>query len=178
MSIKTTIARPYAKAVFATAVQHNTVAAWSDLLQNVAAIVRYPAVTALLENPRISVTERLKWLLDICAPFLHEGGQNLFKLLATRHRLILLPEIAELFAMYRTEQEKTIKVRVISVAQLDNALQQHLTKALQARLQRDVVLEFQLDSSLLGGLIIQAGDLVIDGSIRGKLTRLGTALMN
>jgi len=178
MSIKLTIARPYAKAVFAAALEQQSVAAWSDLLQNAAAIVSDPEVMVLLQNPRIAPEERLTWLLDICAPWLHEPGKNFFKLLAAKDRLVVLPEIAALFAIYRTEQEKIAQVIVVSAAPLNNALQQRLTQALRTRLQREVILDYQLDENLLGGFVVRAGDLVIDGSIRGKLARLGAALMN
>lgn len=178
MSIRTTLARPYAKAAFAEAVQTDTVQAWSQLLQTAALVLRDPDMLALIDNPRVTVDECLSILLDICGVLVHEPGKNFLTLLANNYRLDILPEIAELFASYQVEQEKTVRVLVTSTAALTDAEQQALSRALKKRLQREVILECRLDSALLGGLIIQAGDLVIDGSIRGKLARLNTQLMN
>jgi F-type H+-transporting ATPase subunit delta len=178
MSIKTTLARPYARAAFSEAVQHKDIPAWSKLLQATAVIVRDPQVMMLLQNPRISPEDRLAWLLDICAAYLHPAGRNFLQLLAIKHRLDLLPEIAELFETYRIEQEKTVRVHVTSATPLNNVEQQQLMQALKMRLRREVTLECAVDSALLGGVVLKAGDWVLDDSIRSKLTRLSATLIN
>jgi F-type H+-transporting ATPase subunit delta len=175
---KTTIARPYAKAAFAIALQDATLTAWARLLQTAAAAIQDQRVIILLRDPRTSPEQRLNLLCDICAVALHEAGRNFFKLLALKHRLDILPEIAELFETYRIEHEKTARVEVISAAPLNTTEQQQLTQALHLRLQRAVTLDCRVDDTLLGGTIIKAGDWVIDDSIRSKLTRLNTVLTN
>lgn len=178
MSNNTTIARPYAKAAFAEALQHKTVASWLVLLQTAALIVRDIHMAEFLQNPRVSNDDRLKILFELCAMYLDEAGKNFLKLLAAHQRLEVLPEIAHLFAVYRIEQEKTAQVSVISAVPLSVLEQQQLTQALKVRLQREIMLECVVDSSLLGGVIIKTGDWVMDGSVRGKLVRLNTALVN
>lgn len=178
MSINTTLARPYAKAAFAEAMVTNTVSAWSQLLQFAAQVVRDSRVINLLRDPRHTEQARLTWLVDICATVLHEDGRNLFKLLAANHRLEVLPAIADLFEVYRVEQEKTTHVEVTSAVPLSSTEQQQLVQALKIRLQREITLDCQVDANLLAGFVVRAGDLVIDGSVRGKLTRLSAALIN
>jgi F-type H+-transporting ATPase subunit delta len=175
---KTTIARPYAKAAFAIALQSKALTAWTLLLQIAAMTVQDNKLQGLLHNPKVTPEQRLSLLCDICADYLHADGRNLFALLAIRNRLDILPEINELFIAYRIEHEKTARVEVTSATPLSTTEQQQLTQALQIRLQRAVTLECQVDDSLLGGAIIKTGDWVFDDSVRSKLTRLTTALVN
>ncbi|PYD07325.1 F0F1 ATP synthase subunit delta, partial [Pseudomonas syringae pv. syringae] len=96
--------------------------------------------------------------------------------LTTNKRLMLLPEIEALYEVYRAEQEKILEVDVVSYSELTPAQQQRLSESLSQRLSRKVSLKISIDPSLLGGALIRAGDLVIDGSVRGKLNMLGTSL--
>lgn len=89
---------------------------------------------------------------------------------------MLLPEIKALYEVYRAEQEKILEVDVVSYSELTPAQQQRLSESLSQRLSRKVSLKISIDPSLLGGALIRAGDLVIDGSVRGKLNMLGTSL--
>lgn len=89
---------------------------------------------------------------------------------------MLLPEIEALYEVYRAEQEKILEVDVVSYSELTPAQQQRLSESLSQRLSRKVSLKISIDPSLLGGALIRAGDLVIDGSVRGKLNMLGTSL--
>lgn len=178
MSIQTTIARPYAKAAFALACEHHDIAAWTTFLQTAAWVVQQPKVKRYLLNPRRSATQRYEWLLTMCEPIAVASGRNFLKLLADKNRLMLLPEIAELFETYRIEQEKIVIAQVTSAYPLTTAEEQRLTAALKIKLQREVTLKTALDKNILGGIIIRAGDLVIDSSVRSKLTRLETELTN
>ena len=105
-----------------------------------------------------------------------ESLNNLIALLATNKRLMLLPEINALYEVHRAEQEKTLAVDVISFSEVSPAQQKQLIESLSQRLQRKVSLKISIDPSLLGGAVIRAGDLVIDGSVRGKLNKLSTDL--
>lgn len=176
MSLNTTLARPYAKAAFSDALQHTSITAWSNLLNLAGSVVHDARVTQLLKNPQIQLEKKTNWLLDVCAKVMHKAGENFFKLLAENRRLILLPEIAVLFEALRIEHEKTVNVKVTSAQPLANTEQQNLQQTLKTRLQRNIVIEYQHNADLLGGLVIQAGDLVIDDSVRSKLARLGSDL--
>ncbi len=178
MSSKITIARPYARAAFVVAVKDKAVPVWSQLLNTARLVVEDKRVQTLLKNPRLTAEQKYTWLADICAGAMFTGGQNFFKLLANRHRLDILVEIADLFEIYRIEQEKTLSVQVTAAFPMTVTEQQQLAKALQSLLQRSVVLECNVDQSLLGGIVIRANDLVIDGSVRSKLERLATTLLN
>ncbi len=181
MSNNTTIARPYAKAAFAEALQHKTIPAWSSLLLAASLAVQHEAVSLILHSPHYNNADRLGCLSELCGSFLEpldEAGRNFLQLLADNNRLIALPEIAVLFQTYRVEQEQTAQVEVISALPLVAEQQKELTAALKERLQREVTLDCKVDSNLIGGLIIRAGDLVIDGSVAGKLTRLSAELIN
>jgi F-type H+-transporting ATPase subunit delta len=178
MSNNITVARPYAKAAFARALQTHTLNKWLKLLQVAAAVVHDARVAVFLQNPRFSQDEHLQCLLNACGDLLLEEGRNFFALLALRRRLNRLPEIVELFHAYCIEHEKTAQVQIISASPLSEAEKQRLIQALKGRLKREITLECQIDDTLLGGLIIKTGDWVMDDSIRSKLMRLSTALVN
>ena len=178
MSNNITIARPYAKAAFAIAMQDKTIAEWSKLLQAAGWIMQQPKAQFFLQDPKLTAQQRYEWLVSMCDEIAIATGKNFLKLLAENQRLILLPEIAELFEEYRTEQGKIINVKVTSVYPLDKTEKENIAEVLRKRLQRDVTLEHHLDETLIGGMIIRADDEVIDGSLRTKLNRLRTALVN
>lgn len=176
MSDNTTIARPYAKAAFATALQDDSIAAWSAFLSTATIVVQNPQITTLLKNPKVTTQQRFDCLSDICQKTLQEPQRNFLKLLSQQHRLLILPEITQLFEALRTEHEKKANVEIISATALSETEKERLTQALKIRLQRDVSVEYHIDKQLIGGNIIRADDLVIDDSVRGKLARLQTAL--
>ncbi|MDR3490545.1 MAG: F0F1 ATP synthase subunit delta [Gammaproteobacteria bacterium] len=168
----TTIARPYAAAAFEYAASAKDFSNWNVMLEKAAYIAADASVMQLLCNPQVS-TEQLKDLFcDILKPVLNTQMQNFIWLLAENNRLVALPDIAMLFKTSLATQEKTLNAEVVSAVELDKAYQQKLTKALTKRFERQVELSYQIDPTLLGGVIVRAGDMVIDGSVRGKLTRL------
>lgn len=178
MSTDTTIARPYAKASFATALQENQLQRWTDLLQTTAFIMEQKKVIEVIKNPKFSTKEHYEWIASLCESILFPSGSNFLKLLAEYRRLALLPDIAKLFEIYRAEQEKIAQVEVTTPFTLSSAEQTSLAETLKNRFKKNVVLNYQIDESLLGGMIIRSGDLVIDSSVRGKLERLNTAVTN
>lgn len=168
----TTIARPYMSAAFEFAEQKKDLAAWQKMLEQAAQVTLNSDVEKLLASPDISSVKICDLYFDILAKYLDEPKKNFLRLLAENHRLEALPDIAELFKQARDESEKEITVQVTSSTRLPDAYQQKLINALTKRLHRKVELECEIDPSILGGAIVRAGDLVIDGSVRGKLTRL------
>jgi F-type H+-transporting ATPase subunit delta len=177
MSDSTTIARPYAKAIFEHALSENKLAEWSEYLLLLAQAVMTPEASLFINNPATTSEQQIE-LLQILnkASKSNESFNNLIRLLATNKRLMLLPEIKALYESHRSEQEKTLIVNVISFSALSSEQQNKLMDSLSKRLQRKVSLDISIDPSLLGGAIIRAGDLVIDGSVRGKLNKLSTGL--
>lgn len=172
MSDTITIARPYAKAIFEYALSEKKLANWSVYLMNLAQTVMLPEVIQFIANPE-STTEQHRELLQAATSTKPSDTlNNLIALLAINKRLMILPDISALYEALRAEQEKTMVVDVTSYSDLSKEQQQCLIDSLSKRLQRKVLLQISIDSSLLGGAIIQAGDLVIDGSVRGKLNKL------
>jgi F-type H+-transporting ATPase subunit delta len=172
MAEKVTIARPYARAAFEHARDCNAFGAWSELLSTASAIVADERVAKLLSSPRVTPDELVGLIADIAGKMLDEQGRNFLNMLAQNRRLDLLPEIAAIYEVLRAEVENTADVQVISAVALDDAQRQRLATALRKRLKRDVRLHCQVDASLIGGAIVRAGDLVIDGSLRAGLERL------
>jgi F-type H+-transporting ATPase subunit delta len=176
MAEKATIARPYAKAAFDYASERKAFAAWSQLLATAAAVVADARVAKLLNSPRVAPAELAQMIADIGGSSVDEQGRNFLGTLAANRRLGLLPEIATMFEELRAEAEIVAEVQVTSALPLDDAQKQRLTGALKKRLKREVRLHVDIDASLLGGAIVRAGDLVIDGSLRARLERLAGAI--
>ena len=176
MADKSTIARPYAKAAFEQARERGRLGPWSEALRTAAAVVSDPRVEALLGNPRVTPEELTALISEIAGPQLEEEGRNFVRTLADNHRLAVLPEISALFDELKGEAEGVMDVAVTSAVPLDEAQRAQLTAALQRRLGRTVRLQCGTDPALIGGAVLRAGDLVIDGSLRGRLERIAYAL--
>lgn len=168
----TTLARPYARAAFETALDHNALAAWEGMLNSAAAMVQQDAVVRLLNSPDMTSKQLATLFCDVLARVLNPEMTHFIQLLAENKRLPILPDIAALFTALRMRHDEAIQVQLISAAAIDEALQQQFIKSLTKRLQKKVMLACEVDASLLGGAIIKASDWVFDGSIRGKLNRL------
>lgn len=176
MAERATIARPYAKAAFEYAREANAFAAWSQALARLAEIVADPRVAALTKSPQWSAADVASLVTDVAGASLNDGMQNFVGVLAEDHRLLLLPEIAAHYEQFRSAVENTVDVEVVSAVKLDAAQSDKLSAALARRLKRNVRMKNSVDATLLGGAVLRAGDLVIDGSLKGRLERLATEL--
>ena len=176
MAESLTIARPYAQAAFLFASQHQVLRDWSGMLELLAAIATDPEMARLIDSPQLTDTQLAELFIGVGGEQLDEKCRNFIRVLAESRRLNLLPEIAALFEIQRREAEKSIRAELITAFPVTAAQQDVVIAALKQRLGLDIELECTIDASLLGGAIIRAGDLVIDGSIRGQLERLGSAL--
>lgn len=168
----TTIARPYARAAFEYAVAKNDLASWEGILRSAAEMVQQKPIASLLSSPQMTTKQLTDLFCDVLEKLLDTEKRNFIHVLAVNKRLPVLPDIAALFASYRAEKEKTIQVNVSSAFPLDEPYKAKFINSLAKRLQRKVSLQCDVDATLLGGAIVRAGDLVIDGSVRGKLNRL------
>lgn len=166
------IARPYALAAFEYARDKQQLSAWKAFLASAESVAREPVVIKLLDNPEISSAKLFEFFQGILASVLDTEQKNFLSLLAQNKRFAVLPEIAELFNTYFAAYEKVSTVRVVTAVDIEEAFREKLTKALTKRVEREVTLQCEVDPSIIGGAIIHVGDKVIDGSIRGKLTRL------
>jgi F-type H+-transporting ATPase subunit delta len=176
MAEKITIARPYAKAAFELAREHDAYGRWSQILAGAAAVVADERVARLLSSPRVTSAEIVELLAEASGAAGDEQGKNFFNTLAQNRRLGLLPEIAQIYEAMRAEIENVADVNVVSAVQLDEAQRQRLATALKKRLNRDVRLHCEVDPSLIGGAVVRSGDFVIDGSLKARLDRLAAQI--
>lgn len=174
MAEKTTLARPYAKAVFDFAVQQNQISMWQNFLANLSTLVSSESFK-YLENPSLTETKRFDILVGILGAE-NDFQKNFIKLLLSYKRLYLADEIALLFEQLCKEMQQQIKVQVISAFPISETLEKKLVQALKIRLQKEIILSVDVEPSIIGGAIIKAGDFVIDGSILGQLEKLKMVL--
>lgn len=174
MAELSTLARPYAKAVFELAQSSNQLAEWSETLAALAAVTATSEVRALIGNPHVSEARLSELVAE--AGKLNDAGTNLVRLLAGNGRLHTATLIAEQYEAMRAEAENRIDVDVVSASELSADQQDKLSTALAKRLGREVRLACSVEPEILGGAVIRAGDLVIDGSLRAELQRLSHGL--
>lgn len=172
----TTLARPYARAAFESARDGNALSAWSEALSLLAAVSGDAAVKVLISSPNLTSSEKSSKLIDVCGDALAEQQKNFVSVLADNGRLALLPEISQLFELFKANQEKTVDVDIETAFELNEAQLSALESSLKKTLARDVALSSKVDKALLGGVFIRAGDTVIDASVRGRLTKLAAAM--
>jgi F-type H+-transporting ATPase subunit delta len=176
MSDLTTIARPYAKAAFEFSVENSVVDQWSEMLSFAAEVARNKDIVDLL-NKAIAAEQLSDIFISICDEF-DAKGKNFLKVLAENGRLKALPEICEEFSILKKELDNQVDVDVVSAQALTDTQLAKISAKLEQRLDRKVKLNCSIDETLLGGVIIRAGDLIIDNSTRGRLNRLSDALMS
>ncbi len=172
MSELTTAARPYARAVFEMANEANGLTKWSNSLQFMGAVASNDEVKALLSRPEMAKQAGADAFIKLCDNKLDANSQNLVKMLAENDRLSLLPEMSVLYEVLKDEAEGSVEALVTSAKKLTKTEEEAISKALKQRMGRNVKLNISVDKALLGGAIIQAGDLVIDGSLKGRLKKL------
>jgi F-type H+-transporting ATPase subunit delta len=183
MADASTIARPYAKALFDLANGERKLQAWSDALGAAAAVVADAGAKRALANPAFDDGARATLVGSIVGAIkggellTTTAGKNLLRLLAENDRLTALPEIAAQFDLLKAEAENTVNVTVTSATPVDKALADQIKKSLEQKLKRTVELTLAVDASLIGGAVIQADDMVIDGSVRTRLQRLTETLV-
>lgn len=176
MADQSTIARPYAKAAFEEARDRGRLGPWSEALRAAAAVVSDPRVATLLGNPRVTPGELAALVIEIAGARLDEQGRNFVRTLADNRRLAALPQISALFDELKSEAEGVIDVTVTSAAPLAGEQLAKLSAALERRLGRSVRLQCDTNPALIGGAVLRAGDMVIDGSLRARLERIAYEL--
>lgn len=177
MANLSSIARPYALAAFEYARDNQQLPVWKDFLDTAAFFANNPAICKLMARSEIPANKIFDLFHELLADKLDAERNNFLTLLSQNKRLNALPEIANAFNTHYAELLQISKVRVITATETKESFRQKLTAALTKRIQREVTLECEIDPSLIGGAIIHIGDRVIDGSIRGKLSRLLVSLI-
>jgi len=172
----TTIARPYAEAVFAQARERDALDHWSEVLALLAQLTSDSTIKSLIADPTFGKEQLSDLLIEIAGDNLDEQGRNLVRLLVQNGRLGVTSEISELYEQLKTESQKELKAIVRSAYALKPAQEKLIADALSERLGKKVSISSEKDPSLIGGVHIRAGDLVIDGSVSGRLQQLANEL--
>ncbi|QBG36261.1 F0F1 ATP synthase subunit delta [Litorilituus sediminis] len=177
MSELTTVARPYAKAAFDFAVEAKAIDSWLAQLTFAAEVAKDETIVGYLSGGA-SVEQAQALFINVCGEQVDSQGQNFLKVMAENERLLVLPQVLEQFVALKAEYEQEVTVDVTSAVEVTAEQKTTLSAALEKRLARKVKLNCTVDASIVSGLIIQAGDMVIDGSVQGKLSRLASTLQS
>ncbi len=184
MADNNTIARPYAQAVFELANDAGALGPWSESLEIAGQLLADRTLVEYLGNPEFNDDQRLEFLTGLFAKAKatllagkDKKGTNFLKLLIENGRIGVLPEIATHFEAKKAQVENSVDAIVTSATKLSKKQTDDIAKALKKRLGRDVKIETEIDENLIGGAVIRAGDVVIDGSIRARLEGLATSLI-
>ena len=186
MADNNTVARPYAKAAFEVAQENNALAELAESFAAAKALLEDGQVAAFMATPTLSDAERLTFLQGLFAKAVGEGsvfaggsdhGTNFLKLLLENRRVPVLPEIADHFEALKAKVENSVDAVVTSAAPLSEEQAQEIAGALKSKLGREVRITTEIDENLIGGAVIRAGDVVIDGSLRARLEGLANALI-
>jgi F-type H+-transporting ATPase subunit delta len=176
MSELATLARPYAAAAFKRSQETGTTEKWSESLAFMSAALNDKEMSAIVGNPKVSKERLLTLMLDICQESIDEEGVNFLKLLVQNDRLTLAPTIAKLFEAYKAENEGYVDVEVATAFAFSKEEKKSFTSVLEKTLGKKVHINVTVDKSLIGGVLVRAGDRVIDGSIKGQLQHMQKAL--
>ncbi|SHO56221.1 F0F1 ATP synthase subunit delta [Vibrio quintilis] len=177
MSDLATVARPYAKAAFDFAVEKGQLDQWGEMLTFAAEVTQNEHMKELL-NSSMAAEKMAELFIAVCGEQFDEFGQNLIKVMAENGRLKALSDVCDLFFELKVEHEKQVEVEVVSATELSEQQKTEISNKLEQRLERKVQLNCSIDEALLGGVIIRAGDLVIDNSMSGRLSRLSDVLQS
>ena len=176
MSELSSLARPYAKAIFELARDAGQYAEWSDQLELLAVIAGDDSMEDLISSPTVSEQQLSEIVLGVAGEQLNAQGQNLARLLVHNGRLSVMPDILEQFQEMRDEAEQVIEARLITASEVDDAQKQSIEEALSKRLGKQIKLDAEVDESLIGGAVVRAGDWVVDGSVKAQLQDLVHAI--
>ena len=182
------LARPYAVAAFKQAEEEGRLGEWAEMLDLLVAVARDATMSGLIANPRVDRARLVELIIDVCDEFsaaatpddprhrLSDTGRNFVKVVGQYGRFALLPDISQRFAEERAAREGRNQVHVTSAFELSKSQRKTIVEAMETRLGTKVTLDCDVDDSLIGGVVIRAGDLVIDASLRGRLAQLAQTL--
>ena len=175
MAENATLARPYAEAIFALADQAGALGKWSQALAVMAVVAADPELRAATADPKLSAAQVYGLFAGVCGDLTTEA-QNLVRVLIENGRLAILPEIREIYEALKNEREGVLEALITSAYPLDGGQLSALVAELEQRFKRKVRPQVNVDAGLIGGVRLQVGDEVIDGSVRGKLAAMAVAL--
>ncbi len=173
----TTVARPYAEAVARLARQSESWQAWSAMLALAAQVSADPQVATLAGNPAVPAEQVAEVIVAVCGDRLSVEGRNFVRLLADNKRFAALPEIAHLFEEIKAKQEGVLDARITTAYPLSDGQMAGLVAKLETKFGKKIDARQEVDTELIGGLVIQVGDEVMDASVRGRLSSMAATLI-
>ncbi len=171
------LARPYGLAAFKRAREEGNFKEWNHMLQLLVLIMQDATMRGLIANPKVNDQQLAELIIDVGGDGLSETGGNLVRILAENERLAEMAGVAAVFDEERDRTEGRSHVEVTSAFELTNTQQKSIADSMSKRLGTEVDVSVTVDKSLIGGVVIRAGDTVIDASLRGRLGQLGQSLM-
>ena len=171
-----TLARPYAIAAFKAAKEAKKLPAWSGMLSILSGASQHKKISMLLESPEMPAEAKAHRLAEVCGEDLDNSAKLFLQALAEHNRLPLLPEVLSQFEELKAKEEESLDVEVVSAFDLTESQAEDIKSTLNKKFDKQINIEARVDKTLIAGAIIRAGDLVIDGSARGKLIKLADAL--
>ena len=171
---KATIARPYASAAFDEAIEEGKLNEWSSMLSLLSVIVSDNNMRGVINNPKLSSGQLHQFIAEICGDKLSKKGNNFTKVLIDAERIGLAAEIFILFEQKRAAAEDIGEVDLISAYALNDAQISAISESISKKLGKTIDINAKVDNDLIGGVIIRAGDSVIDASLRGRLEELNS----
>ena len=171
-----TIARPYAEAIFRLSEENNSGKLWSDMLAFIAQLAKHPQVQSLISNPQLTTKEVEGALATIAESHLNDAGKKLVNLLLENGRMVVAPQIQEIFETLRASRLGEIDAHIVSAYPLNDNQLAELVTHLERRFKRKIKAQVVLDPEMIGGIKVQVGDVVIDGTVRSKLDNMATTL--
>ncbi len=171
-----TLARPYAEAIFKLALEENDTAGWTDRLQWLAAVAQDPDMAQLVGNPKLDKAQLVNLFADVLQGHLSQEGVQLLQLLVHNHRVEVLPAILGQYAQLLHEHVGQLDAHIESAYDLTTQEVQALVQQLETRFGKKVNPDVAVDSTLIGGIRITVGDVVIDSSVRARLAQMAVAL--
>jgi F-type H+-transporting ATPase subunit delta len=171
-----TIARPYASAIFKIAKDNNELPNWSDFLSLLSAVISDETMGAYLQDAKVFDSDREKILTDLAKNQMVKHGENLIKLLIENKRLMVLPAIASHFEELKSAEEGVIEAQIIVAEKPDAKIINNLVSSLEKKFNKKIESNVVVDKSIIGGTKIIVGDSVIDASVKGQLNSLAYTL--
>ena len=171
-----TIARPYAQAVFDLAKEQSKLQAWSDTLSLLSHVVEDEAVKSVINDSKLLDTDKEKLILDICKKNINKEGENFVKLLIENKRLLILPFISKAFENLKANEEGSVTANIVVATKITKKETDEIIKNLEKKLNKKIEATVEIDQSILGGSVITVGDTVIDASVKGQLESLAFSM--
>lgn len=178
-----TIARPYAKAVFADAQASAQLSAWGDVLRVLQLVMTHDEVVSLLKDPAVQPSDWQRFLMSICESAVAESTRtlgdrlaNFIALLIEARRLLVLCEVATLYHRLRLRAEGVVEVEMVSAYPVTEQQKARFQSLMEKHFAATVQMSFSDDADLIGGALLRSGDWVMDGTVKRKLTRLAEKL--